>query len=269
MQRLPPEDEPPSFELPQLPPWKTRHIKQSNQQTPLRRPRCILGAPYETGSSFQPLSSAAIDAASTKQLQKEYDYSVFNKSRLLTESKIDQYLKSEIATHKRVFHRDKVHDDSYRPDLQPLCCDSSDEESDLISKRLHNQRVERPLVVSMPGLRPEEIQLDAAKNLKKGAEYSSEGDDEIELRRYWDWSALSKSLGPREYHMLNRILQKEVQLQEHFREVLKKGDRYKRNPDRNDDETYLELKQYAHKCYEEDNCVFNMDDLIVHMTSQR
>ncbi|AMD18946.1 HBR045Cp [Eremothecium sinecaudum] len=268
MQRFQPDDEQPSFELPQLPPWKALHMKQYNQQTPLRRPRCILGAPYESSSSLLHLPSVTIESVSGKLPEREYDYSVFNESRLLTESKIDQYMRSEIATHKRVFHRDKAHDDTYRPDLQPLCCDSSDDENDLLSKRLHKQRLEKPLVVGIPGLRPEELHWDSTGKNKRRSDYIADMDEEMGLRRYWNWSALSKSLGPRDYHMLNRILQKEVQLHEHYRDVILKGDGYARDVELSDDETYLGLKQYAHKCYDKDNCVFNMDELMLHMKEQ-
>lgn len=262
------EDDQVSFELPQLPPWKTLHMKQYNQQTPLKRSRCILGVPYESEPCIQNLPSISIGSRSDRLPQREYNYSVFNESRLLTESKIDQYLKSEIATHKSVFHKDKVHDESYRPDLQLLCCDSSDEENDLTSKRLHKQRVEKPLVVGIPGYRAEELLSDLYSRGKRVCDYTSELEEDIELRRYWDWSSLSKSLGSREYHMLNRILKKETQLRDYFRELIVKGNGYIRDCEHNDYEAYLSLKQYAHQCYEYDNCVFNMDELLVYMKEQ-
>ncbi|AGO13933.1 AaceriAGR070Cp [[Ashbya] aceris (nom. inval.)] len=256
MQRQFPEEERLGFEIPQLPPWKTPQMKQHTQQaqqTPLRRPRCILGAPYEP-------SRASSVGASQK---RDYDYSVFNESRLLTESKIDQYLKSEAATHKRVFHRDRPHDDSYRPDLQPLCCDSSDEEGE--PRRAQSARGERPLVLSIPGIHPEEMY----DTRRRPTDLHSDFEDESQLRRYWNWSQLSKTLGPREQHLLNRILQKEIQLQQHFRDIISRGDGYRRAEGRSDDDAYLELKHFTHICYEEDNCVFNMDDLIVYMKGQQ
>lgn len=229
-----------SYELPQLPPWRTPKIKTINHETtPLRR------GPYHLSSPFRE------PRITTPVIKHKYNYRIFTNKELIQQSKIDHFLQAEITARTLVFHKDDKAHINFESDLQLNCFDSSDEETNIKPKKLYKQKLENPLVDSLPCYKPDELY--ESRRLSKNHINEDFLENEIlYVKRYWNWSALSQELSPKEYHSMYQFLLNEEQLIEQCKQMIQEERGYSKCTTDEEEGIYNHLKEYCHRVYETD-----------------
>lgn len=278
--------EQPSFELPSLPPWRTPRIKIAHT-TPLRRGPILDEPEEEEGDLEAEYYSGEFLNRDNKLLQKQleetsaYDYSALSTKKLISESKIDQFLKAETAMHCLVFYKNrKKHSlKDFRPDLNVWCCDSSEDESELeeakeshTASRLKNKyrRNKKPdnknILSHIPGVSKEELEQILAQ--KPGINSSTylprpnvrRIDDILNhetntLRRFLNnESEVTNTLSRQELHDQYLILQQEQELIHQCKQEISSTEHVGRTnalPD--DEDEYQWLKNQCHQIWEQES----------------